>query len=591
MVGPTYFVKPVVKTTFDSTSYENDKLLSADIPKQENAAGLIATLLLNDVDLVPSVVTADTVVKVEIKEDGGSYPANPLFSGVVQTPRVISTPEGEKLELSCLDNGLGIGRMTVAEEYGTQSRNSTIYTIDDIIDDIISNQINKIFGGSASGYTYTTDLETIADEIPYILWGYKPGLFCLQDLMDVITAFHAGTTAGPSFITTTDNVLHMKTVGADSTDWHTYYGNSTSTATLTYGVDYLRRDFALTGRGPNYIIQYGGWRRPSNGDAWTETDCDTLWTAQTVATQLSEDTTNHIVDEKSLKALVTAIGGANAGCRIEPPTGAWDFSIFTDFNTPTMNFYIRRHGAINNLYVAVQNYSGGVVADGVKLLDSDIASDDKWYHFSFPIGSYYNTGEKFTDFKWYGSGALDWSAINRIVFYWNAPQDSYLNIDGFHFGGADLCRVAYNSNATIFYQNIIIDDQAYDDSLVASDDSGIMAKLTLANLLREQKVSTSGTLTTPLIADVLPGQFFKINTADYRATKMVHHLKPDSGVFNTEFTFTNDLYNGRVKPRYDTQEAQLQQVRPEWQDRQAANMKTAGKVDIRVARLVKSYAL
>ena len=594
MTGPTYIQMPVIKLTLGSTSFEaNPLVIEAHIPKQENAAGLIGKITLADTYLVPDTVTADTTVKLEIKQQGGSYPTNPLFAGVVQVPRVVDTSEGKRLELSCLDNGLGIGRMTVSQEYGSQSVNPTIDTITEIASDIITNQVNKIFGGSASGYSYTTDLETITDEIKYVMWGYKPGLFCLQDLMDVITAFHAGSTPGPSFIVTTDNVFHLKTVGADRTDWHTYYGNSSDTATLTYGRDWFSRDFALTGRGPNYVIKYGGWRRPSNGDAWTATDAHTIWTGingSGYQTTLSTDTTNHIVGGSSLKALTTAVGGAQAGCYITPPSGSWDFSSFTDFNTPTLNFYIRRHGAINGLTITLQNLSGGtVVADGVQNLDSEVSDADKWYHFSFPVGPYYNTGEKFSDFKWYGSGSLDWSTIDRVMFFYNAPENSYLNIDGFHFGGADICRVAYNSNASIFYQNLTVDDQAYDDSLVASDDSGLLAKLCLADLLREQKVSTSGTLTTPIIPDALPGQFFKINTADYRATKLEHHITPHG--LTTDFTFTNDLYNGRVKPRYDTQEAQLQQIRPEWQDRQAAQMKTAGKVDIRVARLVKSYSL
>lgn len=382
-------------------------------------------------------------------------------------------------------------------------------------------------------------------------------------------------------------------------DWHKYYGGADNTAgqATINPSDVLHYNFEKMSPEANFVVYYGNWRRPSNGDAWTNAGCNSIWVGINGSgfnTQLSEDTTNHIVGTSSLKATCTAVGGAQSGIYI--PNGkqaAWDFSGFTDFNVPTMNFYIRAHGTISNISVGVYNIaSDGSTIDayGTSNLSTDVTEYDKWYHFSLPLGPYYNTPERFQTFKWYGTGTLDWSAIDAIQFWWTAGQNSYVNLDGFYFGDAAVCRVAYNSDKPggVVKERLIVDNIGKDDSLKASDDSGLMAKMAYAELLRLQSDALVGTLQTPMIKDALPGQLLDSQGTPFRITQIVQSADASTGFLST-FHVTDDVLNGRARARYEDINKQFANLRPAWQDRNSSSQ-LAGSVDWRIARLAKDYA-
>jgi hypothetical protein len=133
---------------------------------------------------------------------------------------------------------------------------------------------------------------------------------------------------------------------------------------------------------------------------------------------------------------------------------------------------------------------------------------------------------------------------------------------------------------------LITDNVGKDDSLVATDDSGVMAQLAYAELLRQQKVTYHQTLTMPMIPKALPGQQFSLATVTYRASEIVHEIAGDD--YTTTLTLTSDLINGRTRQRYEDVNKAYANMRPEFQDRQASSIK-AGQVDWRITRLVTDY--
>jgi hypothetical protein len=573
-----------------ATEYESENFKNATVTDVENGFST-ATITLDDPSLYPATVTAGTTISLEVKDEGGSYPTNPLFAGIVRFPIIDSQSTAQSLTLSCLGVGFGLGRMTVATEYGAQqTTNSGTDTCTEIATHIIANYVNKIFGAAASGYTYdTANIATITDSIPYISWSYKPAMFALNDLLDVVTSYHAGATAGPHWIVTTDNKFRMKLITGTQTGWTKYYGNSQANATLVYGDDYTHTNFEYIGPEANYIIYYGAWRRPSNGDYWTENTAVSLW--GNTAGSLADESTKKLVGSYSVKTYTLA--NPSGPIQIFYPNdkaATWNFSGFTDFNTPNLNFYVYYDLTTTTdlrirLYTNATNYYTYTITP----------PNQQWQHYSIPVGPYFNVqGKDSPTWTATTTGALNWNNINWIEFYvadaelYNAIDDRNLFCDGLHFGDAAVCRVAYDSTASIPNQILITDNIGKDDSLVAGDTSGLMATLAYAEYLRNQATSYVGTATIGLLNDALPGQWWYLSGGDFRATKNVYTIIND-GESTTTLYLTSDTLNSLTRLRYEDVNKMYASIRPEWQDRQAANIK-AGSVDWRIQRLTKDYA-
>lgn len=585
----SYMHIPRNKLTLGSTELTN-VLVSAKVTRVENGFDS-ATIVLPDTSYYPGTVTQGTTVELEVKDDAiTSYTT--IFVGVVRFV-VADTAEKRTLTLSCLGAGYGLGEMVCADEYGSQSKHSTHDTITKIVSwatGIIDQYVNKILESATASnynYDYTTSIDNIADTIPYIVFPYKPVDKCLNDLCDLITAYKAGS-AGPHWIVTTDSVLHLKLIDQSHTGWTKYYGNSAANATLTYGVDYEFINLEKTAAEANYIIYYGNWRKPSNGDAWTDGGASG-WGADTgFNTTMSDTATNKVVDTDCVKALHTNPDVDLACVYPASMDAAWDFSIFTDFNTPNLNFYI----ASNNV-AASPPVTVALKTDNANYYTYDLSpillAANTPYHVSLPIGPYYNKQQTNTTY-WTPQGNPDWSNINYIQFYWVGPADfnHALYIDGLHFGGANICRVARLSDYTGIKvkQRVIVDDVGKDDSLIDADDSGLMAKLAYSELLRLNSASVLGQVQTPMIADFLPGQWIYVQGTDYRVTKLIHTIGSDG--YKTALHFTSDTTNSRPRARYEDLNKQFASIRPEWQDRQASTMK-AGSVDWRITRLYCDY--
>ncbi len=597
----TYMEIPQKQVLIGGTDV-SDKTLTFDVVRLENGYDT-ATLILNNLPALyptPAAPEVSAVVKVKDASDGAW---TTLLNGIVRFPAYTFGTES-KLVLKCYGAGYPTSKMNCAEEYGTQSRRSTLDTFKEILTDstygIIPKHINYVLGSSnASGHSITTDLgggvssiEDISGSIPYLPSPYKPVNKAIDDLCDIVTAIKAGA-AGPHWIVDVNGVLRAKTIGGTQTGWTKYYGDSQANATLTADDCGLEGSFEPLGKEANYIIYYGQWRRPSSGEAWSEYATDgeaaAAW-LNDAATTITSDGTYYIVGAKSVKGLSTTTDvnmsypyALNAG---------WDFSSWTEFNTPYLNMYLRTHSRpLLGFYVKI--YLERASDYWLAYADPTITADDTWYHIKIPIGPYW---------QHYINGNIGWSSLSTATA-WTAIKNIKINtnaaniyVDGVHFGTAAICRVArekYPGEGGTLGQStnkvcmkIITDNVGKDDSLSASDDSFLLARLAAAELLRARSTATTGSFSTRMIKDVLPGQYWYIGE-DWRITRLTQRL--NGGGYTTDFDVTNDLTNSHARARYEDQNKLFAAMRPEYQDRQASSLK-AGDLDIRVARLEKYYA-
>jgi hypothetical protein len=604
---------PMFKLTVGSIVFERTEGLSISVTRVENGVDT-ATIILNDYQSknYPSIVTVGTSVLVEVKDSSeASYTT--IFNGIVRFAIPYFSKEGDLIKLKCDGTGYGFLDTVCAQEYGATSRNATLDTIAEILTDgtngVVPNWVNKILGGtdnSGFGYT-TTNVDTITGTIPYMLFPYKPNNKILDDLCDLVTAIKAGN-AGCHWIVDTNSDLHVKLINGTQTTWTKYYGDSQANATLEQGIDFQENNFEKLSPEANLVLYYGVLRKPA-GEVWTENG-SSFWSGTDVT--ITDETTHKLIGDYSISIRDDVPLSHNFVSAWTPvaENAGWDFTKIGSQKTPPLIcFYLQSNTQLSGIafdhiyleletdtsnyyYVDLQPKMGAIDASGLS----------KWIHFSYPIGPYYQSNLKDEElFVWSITGSPSWSNINAIKLYFQAPSGiyQYLYVDDLHFE-ANMCRVAKNSTsitANKLKTRIITDNIGKDDSLKATDDSGTLAKLAYAELLRLQKTSLIGSFVTPMIKDLLPGQWLHVHSkktasgtynidGDMRASLFTHII--DRTGFKTTYTVTDDLTNAHTRPKYEDLNKILSAVRPEFQDRQATSIKT-NNVDIDIPRFEKDY--
>jgi hypothetical protein len=417
------------------------------------------------------------------------------------------------------------------------------------------------------------------------------------------------TSSGPHWIVDNSGNLRVKRIGTSQTNWSNYCGGSQGNATLVNGEDFFDGDFQPVGKEANVILYYGTWCRPSSGDGYTEPTDDTtaraVWYATGTGTTVYADTTDHIIGSSSVKITDTTpqnspgnfmglmLGGNGVGIGGSPLN--WDFTTFTGDPKLVLELYILKKTNVTGGFIRI--HTSDCVNDYWTYdWTSDVTAVDKWVHFSIPVGPYYDKTESVK--KWGTFGSPNWNTIIavEIIFAYTASQTGSGLIDGFHFTGANIVRIARqcfpagDSYAGTLGQTtnpirfkVLTDNIGKDDSLSAVDDTGLMAQLSKAELLRAVKATINGRFSTPLIKDVMPGQYFYIGV-DWRITKVTHNL----ATMRSTFEVTDDVTNSHTRLRYEDINKQYAAIRPEYQDRQASSLKS-GSMDIRIVPLEKAY--
>jgi len=586
--------------------YENDQFIAGQITRVENGLD-IATLYCNDFKGLnyPNKITKGSKIKVEFKDAAESSWVI-VFNGIIRFIDPLHSDQGEIITLKCDGTGYGLAETLCGAEYGTESNNPGKDTVAEILgDEIIPKWVNKVLGTSIdSGYNYTVLAEypgAWVGPIRYLYFPFKPCLNAINDVMDIAQAIK-GTSPGPHWIVRSDDEnIWVKLIGNSFSTWTKYYKDSQSESTLEQGKDFTDFRFQELTPEANYVLYHGAWRRPSTGDVWTENRSE-FWAVE-VPERL--ELTHNITDPKvvgtyCIKAQLLDVLGTSF---YTPNTknAAWNFSsISGPKRIPFLNFYMRRN-AVVGLAVHLST-STTYPYDNRWSYTINIPNVDEWIHFSLPVGPYYGLLEEKTTYKWIQYGSPDWANINCIIFDISGEVGRHIFLDGLHFGGVPIIRVAKRSGAFTasdpVKMKIITDDVGKDDSCKAADDSGIIAQLAKAELLRAKTTPTIGYIKIPLIKDLLPGQFVHIHAKkktdgtfgidkDFRVTKFIHSFGVQVG-FETALELTDDLINANARSSWSNINKIFQSQRPEFQDRQATNIK-ASQIDINQSILEKSY--
>lgn len=602
---------PQNKITIDDTTTYVNLQLSAVITMLENGFDTATIELPDNLSaFYPDTITTDTTIQLDVKDSADGDWITQL-KGINRFP-ILPFNEQEIITLKCDGAGYPLAETVCAQEYGSQSRNASLNTVREIIKDstygIIPKYVNKILGSATdSGYSIDTDDSRITDlagDIPYLYSPYKPNNKLIDDLCDLHTAISAEDSyAGPHWRVDTDGQFRLKRVDATQTGWTKYYGDSQANATLEQGKDFTSQNWEPIGPECNYFIYNGIWRRPSNGD-WAENN-SASWDNTRGGSTLSDESDVKILGDYSVKAYNAAATGAGASF-IFPES--IDLSYFTSENIPNITVSIATDrvmtaltGALiyNNFFIRL--FSAAAAYSWINpgndaISKGSTSADINFQTFNYQLGPYSKD-------KWQQhTTSVDWSNLIEVEVWCPNVQSAY--IDSLSFGGAQVTRIAKNSTS-ITANNVkmrsITDTTPKDDTLTSgtagTTDTGLMARLAYAELLRQQTSSIVGSVTVPMLKDALPGQWFHIHAKkkadgnftinkDMRATKVTQIISP-SGYFTT-LELTDDLTNTHPRPRYEDRNKIVAAQRPDFQDRQSSSIK-AGQVDIRVTPLEEDY--
>ena len=588
--------------TTGGAAYSIDGLLSGKIVRNENGFDIADFTVHDGIGLersryYPSQIDAGSLVKCEMK-DSSETAWTTVFNGVTRFAYIGMTKQGHKLDLKCDGAGYGFEETGVGEEYGTESRNPTLDKISEILTDanhgIVPIWVNSILGNvaNASGYSYTyANVEDIVGSMKYVYFPFKPCSKALADLGDLLQAIK-GANAGCHWIVGTDDKFRLKTVGSDQAGWTGYYGGSQAASTLEEGNDPLNYSFESLTREANYVLYHGTMRKPADGDKWTENNSG-LWAV-----------TNGAVSDENA---IVKIGSYSlqfdpnnaAGSWIDYPAAhnaSWNITNCGGrYNIPSLSFWVNNGtGAAFNVCLV---QSGVGYFQLSRLLNPPAGI---WQGYTIPVGPYGKSSD--TGVYWVPTvitGAPSWSDIDYIAFiFYSATGSVYL--DGLQFNGHVLrgAKEAGIGATNKLKLKVITDDVGKDDSLVAADDSGVMAQLAKAELYRCKTTPLVGEIRVPYLYDLLPGQLLHVhakkNTAgtfnidrDMRAVRVEHDFDSANG-FKDRIAVTSDVINSYPRMAWTNMNKVLAAARPEFQDRQATSVKTR-EIDITQTILEVTY--
>jgi len=680
---------PEWKVTVDSVDYINDRFTDITVIGREN--GISSTILIADnkwSEFYPSRGTVfDTCQIYSKKLSGGSYIE--IFDGVLREPVANAANTGKTVMYKGKGLGAALENTHCSTNYGYKSQNDSLNTIEEILEDLVDNYINKSFGSANNtGYSIGKNYVQAIDasySIPFINAPYQSckqlvDLICLLD-----TAYRTGSTSGPHWFVDVAGNLRIKTISSQQADggfgggiWGNYCGGTSTAVVLTEGVDFINYSISTpTTEYANNVCLVCDFRLPAY-DYWTEDSGGaSLWTNDgfTSITDVNGagPPVEYIVGSHSLEfdpngaaqgwgyypsgSLLTGDAAAaqkdvavtsSANFKVGDTVLMWDNSPVSEQatvasivgNTLTMvdnltNAYQVANSAICNINAQWNVDSWGSVATIPKVsfyyLKDDLTTattwiifcdsttslarqtdyfyatfsdwhtdpDDEWIHVTLPIGSYYRVDAENKKFRWQESGSPDWATIDHIEFYtFGGGANGILLVDDLHFTGKIIREAVDTSEVTSYneYQKTLLSNTPFDDSCVASDDSGMAARIAYAELLR--RVSPPRTLTCqiPLRPEVKPGEYFKVyaekkldgtynvNGVDFRVLRYEHHIN-NSGAY-TVLYLTDDVKNSYPLTHVDAR-AVLNEYLLENNDK-AMDMK-GGDVDLLISHLRKTY--
>jgi len=573
LTGP-WLQTPQFKLEAGGETYINDKSMQiTNVRPENNISYLVVTL--EDYKSKSYETVFDALGTIDLSLRYGSDSWKKVFSGVISTVAPQLSMSGEVLGVTAWGDGLPVLKTHCDESYGVESPdNSTVDTPKEILDDLITNHINKSFGGAATGWSIGNKVDNAHAGLSftYLNSQYLNNFTMINRVCDVTNAYAQGLGAPEVsvhwFVDPTPN-LYFKKIDADHSDtnWNKWWrknaageAESRTDSTLEVAKDQIVYDFRKNVEEyANNIILTSKFRKPSE-DYWTEdTGGAALWGTSNMNLT---DSATHIVGSHSLLMEPTG-GGANTWAYY-PSTknAAWNLTACgSPYTVPTLNFWIRRNHDIPGAIVEL--WTADLIEEMYFILHAGLTNfideDDEWFSISLPVGPYHYSQQTEVNKRWEQATAwpAQWTQINWIRFEManDATDDMY--IDDLHFAGVvvreakDAAGIAANNE----YQKSLRCDTALNDTLNAADDSGTAARLARAELLRRSQTPIVGSIRIPMAVDVLPGQLVHIHSCkqsdgtfridkDMRVKEVKHVIVPtEKHGFQTELNLTDDVTN------------------------------------------------
>lgn len=621
---PAHYSIPQQKitVTHNATDYElQNKTLSCKVTLRENAVSS-AVFEVNDYKSKTYLSKCDVAdnVKIEMKYKDGTDTYTQVFGGWIEN-LVPSLTDKEAITVTAYGYGIALSNMLVRHEYGQESNYPTLDTIQEVLTDagqgVIPKYVEKVLTGDNSGYTInTTKVPALAHTTAYkyLYFPGKPAIKCLQDLVELYGASEAPN-AGCHWIIVpsgTTAYLCLATVGNHENPpadvWPTWWNTDQAGSTIEVKKDMVDSRFEKQRSNANFVLFSGVFRRPANGDNWTENNAGDWGVQGNTVAENENGAGLYKVGSYSIRGRLANLG--ELGDIYYPSSADLNLNvenIGTENTIPRISFYARRNANadVSTVRPFLKIGTGAVANNNYfyYYCAQEMTNVDEWKQLSFPLGPYYDLAERAHDvrhFEWRTTGSPTWVGVDYIKFeFYSDLADARIYIDGLYISGI-VTRAAQDTGlystqkARMFH---IRDDIPKDDSLIASDDSGQIGQLCKGELYRAVTTPIHGRIVIPGKETIKAGQLchihfgkksdgsFNINS-DMRIIEVTHSFAPDG--FRTYLTLTDDVKNSYPIQPTDAYNALLEAVKPGFQGRESSSI-YAGQVDINQTVLKKSY--
>jgi len=596
------------KVTVDGTDYENIRFPSIRVTGRENGVASAILIAQNTYSgFYPDNVSKFDSIQIYVKKHSAAAYTE-IFDGIIRD--CIPTLAKESVvTLKCKGLGQALLETHCNRSYGSQSDNPTLDTVEEILEDLTDNMINKSYGSANNtGYALTkTYIPTIdaALSMVYFNLPYQSNKELFDRVLTVDTAYRDGSTAGPHYFVDVAGNIRVKTIsdqqaGAGAIpDWGNYCGGSAVAVSLYEGIDF--KHYTLTEPTDEYannIVLATDLRKPPY-DFWTEGEVPGSWGTENIDALTADATC--VVGTVSMKIAFALTPGEVYYPSTED--AGWDVTTWGSEKTiPRLNFYYRDHGAasLTTIYMFTSDHNGVDSYTLNPLYGFAGFTQDTWYHISLPIGPYWASAEESKQFRWTKAGNGDWADIKGISFQGTrllAGNVTY--IDDLHFSGKIVREAVDTSEVTDHdeHQKVFISRTALDDSCKAADDTGMAGYYAYAELLRRVNIPRTITFTIPMRPELLPGEYFKIyagktlagtykiNGVDFRTLQYTHSIGMAEG-FITTVSATDDLLNSFPINPVDTKTILNEYLLIN--NAKATDMK-GGDVDLLIPHMRKTY--
>jgi len=498
--------------------------------------------------------------------------------------------------------------------FGTSTDNSRITNFQYQVSDpgIITEFVNNVCGqGITSGYNMKTDyVDTIDTEVTYLEWKFDPVTKALKDLGDLLSAKHAPNAGVHWIVKNIDGYdqLLLGKIGNHSSTLQTVWANNHPIGTLTVGSNVKQYQITEADEQTNCVVTCGKFCHPIN-ERWTEDPTySNYWERISTYGNIS------MVNDGQAKAGNYWLKMSNdqiyyGAAEFRTKSGVVHFNAYaigTNDDPPTISFWVQLYDidpigewsfwdAIGGLFGVSESLTIKLYTDNNNYfymgLNDLIREKGKWTYVEIPL-----LGD---NEPWIRVGNPDWSNINYIGFGLNAGLEGYyiVGIDGLQINGTRI-RMAYNSSKFSEVgckMSVITDSLAKEEALTETDDSGLLAQLTKAELLRGQIDVIFAEVTTELDTSGEAGQLVYFNhtrNSNFGTRQMrileLKYMTGNQGCFTT-FTLTSDLKNSYPVKPVDAYNAILKASNPDYQDRNRADLK-AREINRNIPIYKKDYA-